>query len=92
MKCAHILVNGTVQGVGFRFFVKQQADALELTGWVRNRLDEKVEILVQGEEHQLEKFISVVRVGPSMAIVTDLALEWSTPVMEVKRFSIAPTE
>ena len=91
-KCVHILVDGTVQGVGFRYFVQQQANALNLKGWVRNRLDDKVEILAQGEESQLNNLTAIVRVGPSMANVTSVVVEWSTPVVEFKRFSIAPTE
>lgn len=91
-KCVHMLVDGHVQGVGFRYFVQQQATALNLTGWVRNRLDDQVEILAQGDESQLQKLVSVVRVGPALANVTSLAVDWSTPVVTYKRFSITPTE
>ena len=91
-KCVHIIAEGLVQGVGFRYFVQQQAQALNLTGWVRNRFDEKVEILAQGEEIELQKLISLVRVGPSMAHVTNLTTEWSSPVTAYSRFSIASTE
>ena len=92
VKSVHIIVEGTVQGVGFRYFVQQQAIALKLTGWVRNKHDEKVEILAQVEEIQLQQLITFVRVGPSMAHVTDLEIEWSFPVVAFKRFSIAPTD
>jgi len=91
-KCVHMLVEGTVQGVGFRYFVQQQAIALNLTGWVRNRLDEKVEILAQGDESSLFKLSAIVRVGPPMANITHVTEEWSIPVVEFKRFSIAPSE
>jgi len=92
VKTIHITVDGTVQGVGFRYFVQQQAIALKLTGWVRNKHDEKVEILAQGEEIQLQHLLALVRVGPSMAHVTDLEIEWSSPVVAFTRFSIASTE
>lgn len=81
-----------MQGVGFRYFVQQQAIALHLTGWVRNRHDEKVEILAHGKELQLQRLITLTRIGPSMAQVTDLEIEWSSPVGAFTRFSIAPTE
>jgi len=87
-----MLVEGTVQGVGFRYFVQQQAHALNLTGWVRNRLDEKVEILAQGDESNLFKLSAIVQVGPPMANITRVTVEWSIPVVEFKRFSIAPSE
>jgi len=89
LKCVHILVEGVVQGVGFRYFVQHQAMALGLTGWVRNRFDDRVEILAQGSETELQHFIALVRVGPSSAIVTDLAIEWSRPSASFQRFSIA---
>lgn len=90
-KCAHILVQGRVQGVGFRYFVKNTADMAGVTGWVRNRYDERVEILAQGDPANLEKFITVVRVGPSAAFVSDLNIEWREPDPAFTRFSIAPT-
>ena len=80
-KCVHMLVEGTVQGVGFRYFVQQQAHALNLTGWVRNRLDEKVEILAQGDESNLFKLSAIVQVGPPMANITRVTVEWSIPVV-----------
>lgn len=87
-----MLVEGSVQGVGFRYFVKQQADTLNLTGWVRNRMDGKVEILAQGDESKLQQLVSAVHIGPSMGYVRNVAAEWSVPVVEFTRFSIAPTE
>ncbi len=92
IKCIHLLVEGTVQGVGFRYFVQQQANALSLTGWVRNLMDDKVEILAQGDENKLTQLLAAVRVGPPMAHVTQVTVEWSSPVVFYKRFSIAPSE
>ncbi len=89
LKCVHILVDGVVQGVGFRFFVQHQAMAIGLTGWVRNRSDDRVEILAQGSETELQHLIALVRVGPSSATVTDLEIEWSRPSTSFQRFSIA---
>lgn len=89
LKCVHILVEGVVQGVGFRFFVQHQAMALGLTGWVRNRFDDRVEILAQGPETDLQQLIALVRVGPPSATVTDLVIEWSRPSASFQQFSIA---
>lgn len=92
IRVVHILAEGLVQGVGFRYFVQQQAQSLNLVGWVRNRHDEKVEILAQGDETALIRLISIVRAGSSMSRVTNLEVRWSAPETEFKRFSIAPTE
>ena len=90
-RCLHMLVSGTVQGVGFRYYVQQQAQDLQLTVWVRNRLDERVEILAVGPLDQLQKLASLVRIGPRNGLVTDLDIEWMPPQQVYTRFSIAPT-
>ncbi|HOW91453.1 MAG TPA: acylphosphatase [Anaerolineaceae bacterium] len=91
LKNAHILVEGRVQGVGFRYFVKNLASELRITGWVRNRFDDRVEILAQGTPSDLTRFIAAVRVGPPSAQVT--SLETDSPPIEnrFERFSIAPS-
>lgn len=48
MKQARVIISGFVQGIGFRHFVKKEAEKLGLTGWVRNISDNKVEALLQG--------------------------------------------
>jgi acylphosphatase len=90
-KSAHILVLGRVEGVGFRYYVKNVADQTGVTGWVRNRFDERVEILAQGDQEKMEKFIALVRVGPSASLVTDMAIEWCVADPAFSKFSIAPT-
>jgi len=52
----HATVTGKVQGVYFRAWVCDQAQSLDLTGWVRNLQDGKVEVLVQGAPDALEEF------------------------------------
>lgn len=89
--CAHILVEGKVQGVGFRYFVKRVAEETNLTGWVRNLYDERVEIIAQGKPDQLAIFIAAVREGPTSALVSNLTIEWLDPDPSFLRFSIAPT-
>lgn len=91
-KCVHIIASGLVQGVGFRYYVKQQADVLNLYGWVRNRYDDTVEILAQGDALHLTDLVSRVRTGPSRAQVTNLDVEWSEPSVKFTKFSIAPTD
>lgn len=60
-KGLHIYFSGTVQGVGFRYAAKRIADGLAVTGWVRNLPDGRVEMLAEGEESELQKFLETVR-------------------------------
>jgi len=68
----HFLVEGDVQGVGFRHFTWRMANRLGLTGWVRNLPDGKVEALADGEPARLSQFEAELRRGPGMASVTNL--------------------
>ena len=54
-------VRGRVQGVGFRFFVLQQAVAMGLTGWVRNTSEGMVEVVAEGGSASLEELLAVLR-------------------------------
>lgn len=63
------IVTGRVQGVGFRWFVRVQALALGLRGWVRNREDGSVEALAVGRADQLDELEADLRRGPPAARV-----------------------
>ncbi|HTJ23558.1 MAG TPA: acylphosphatase [Gemmatimonadaceae bacterium] len=74
----HVLVRGRVQGVGFRWYVREAARDLGLAGWVRNRPDGAVEIAAEGDAPRVERLRDMLRAGPSGASVTavdDLADE-----------------
>ncbi|HEY0971169.1 MAG TPA: acylphosphatase [Gemmatimonadales bacterium] len=64
------VVVGRVQGVGFRWFVRQEARRLGLAGWVRNLADGSVELMVAGEESAVRRLLDHVAVGPDAAHVT----------------------
>lgn len=66
------MVGGKVQGVGYRYFVKIQADLLSLKGWVRNLADGDVEVQAFGTEMQLNSFLSQLKKGPPLAKVEKL--------------------
>jgi acylphosphatase len=70
------IVKGRVQGVGFRAFVHRQATALELTGFVRNRWDNTVEVLAEGYLAQLEKMQAALERGPTGSNVTAVETTW----------------
>jgi len=76
----HMLVEGLVQGVGFRWFVARHAEALGLRGYVANLYNGSVEIEAAGDRSLLEQFIKEIKVGPRSAHVTDLHVEWRDPI------------
>lgn len=65
----HIIVTGQVQGVGFRYYTHKEAQALKLTGFVRNLPDGSVEIEAQGTDHHIESLVEWTKKGPQNAIV-----------------------
>jgi acylphosphatase len=60
----HFLVQGRVQGVGFRWFVHREASELELRGWVRNTEDGHVEVVAAGEMPDLDELRASLKRGP----------------------------
>lgn len=69
------LVSGRVQGVGFRYFVAREAEALGLAGWVRNLPDGQVEVLAEGTEPQLSTLEGRLWQGPPHARVATVGVE-----------------
>jgi acylphosphatase len=73
MKTRQIRVSGRVQGVGFRYALRDEAQRLGLAGWVRNRADGSVEALLQGGAQAVEALVRWARRGPRAARVETLA-------------------
>ena len=65
----HVLVRGRVQGVGFRWFVRQRASSLGLAGWVKNRADGTVEVAAEGSSDAVERLRQILERGPDGADV-----------------------
>jgi acylphosphatase len=72
---AHVLISGRVQGVSFRYYTRQTAERLGLSGWVRNLMDGRVEAWFEGEESAVEQMIDWCREGPSAAVVESVEIE-----------------
>ncbi len=72
----HTTVRGRVQGVFFRASVEDKAVQLGLTGYVRNRPGNVVEVIAEGEKANLEKLAEYLKVGPPAAAVTDVSTTW----------------
>lgn len=77
MRC-RVVVRGRVQGVGFRWFVRERARELGLAGCVCNRTDGSVEVQAEGDQAAVESLLGSLRTGPNGAQV--LGLEMLAPV------------
>lgn len=81
----HVAVRGRVQGVGFRWFVRERARQLGLAGWVRNDRDGSVEVAARGPTDALRALEAALREGPRGAHVTavdDLGGALDAPIDE----------
>lgn len=87
----HATVEGRVQGVGFRAFVEQSAELLNLKGWVRNRWDGAVEVVAEGQRQDLERMLAVLRRGPRASNVSEVVFEWQAATGEFTYFSVRMT-
>jgi acylphosphatase len=85
---ATLQVTGQVQGVNFRSSTKAEADALCLTGWVRNRPDGSVEVVIEGPKGAAQQLIDWCQHGPVLARVEGLTIEWQAASGEFSEFKI----
>ena len=83
-----LVITGRVQGVGFRWYVQRQAQALGLSGEVSNRSDGAVLVEAEGGRHGLEQLLAAAREGPGSAIVEDVAALWSEGPARYRGFHI----
>jgi len=83
-------VSGYVQGVGFRYFVCQRAEALGVAGSVRNLPSGSVEVEAEGPRVALETLLRELHEGPPHAQVADVTVEWHEPA-GVREFRIRTT-
>jgi acylphosphatase len=72
MAFAHVVVDGRVQGVGFRWFVREHARRVEVAGWVRNNPDGSVELCASGTDAALGELLDIVARGPTGAAVREV--------------------
>lgn len=82
------IINGEVQGVGFRYFVKNKAEELNITGWVRNLQDGTVEILAVGPIPALEQFMHCLKAGSIGSRVEKAQFQWFQESKTYSRFEI----
>lgn len=92
MKRLHAVVQGRVQGVGFRYFVQERAHDLQLAGSVRNLRNGDVEVIAEGEKGALEALLVALQNGPRGAHVENVITVWSPATGELAGFRVAGTQ
>jgi acylphosphatase len=84
-----VLFSGHVQGIGFRYTVKHTALGFDVTGWVKNLADGRVELLVEGEREELEAFQAAIPEAGLRRFIRETQAEWSNGTGEFRGFEIA---
>ena len=83
-----VVIEGRVQGVGFRYATCTQAEKLGLRGWVRNLPDRRVEALFEGNKTDLETMLAWCQKGPALARVKNVEVSWNTASPQYTRFEV----
>lgn len=86
---AHVFISGNVQGVNFRWSTKREAQRLEITGWVRNLPDGRVEAVFEGDSEAIHKMIGWCYDGPPASQVSNVEVNYSAPTEEFSAFRIS---
>jgi acylphosphatase len=77
-----------VQGVFYRDNTRRWASSLDLSGWVRNLPDGRVETVVEGQKEQIERLVKKLKEGPPLSRVDDVQTEWEDFAGEFSGFRI----
>jgi len=88
MKRLHLKIHGKAQGVFFREKTRQVAQDLDLKGYVKNTVDNCVEIVAEGEELALKKLLDWCKIGTEHADVNNVKEDWGNEVGEFEEFKI----
>jgi acylphosphatase len=85
---AEIIVNGLVQGVGFRYFVFRKAEKFGLKGFTKNLYSGEVITVAEGPRYLIEELFSEIKIGPGYSDVKNASIRWSEAKNEFNRFEI----
>ena len=86
-KSVRIYIDGAVQGIFFRNFVKEEAEKHDLRGFVRNLEDGRVEIFLEGDNVKVDEMVEICRKGPKHAQIRNLEIK-SEKFQDFKQFKI----
>ena len=86
-KAKRLYINGTVQGIFFRQFVKENAERSDVRGFVRNLEDGRVEVFIEGDGKDVDKMIELCKKGPRHAQIRNVEIK-EEKVQDFKEFKI----
>ena len=89
---AEIIVEGCVQGVGYRAFVQRKAAQLALRGYVMNLKDGRVRVRVEGSREAIEELARDLEKGPPLARVETVSVSWRLPTGRFTSFDVRYAE
>lgn len=84
----HCHIKGRVQGVGFRYFVMNEAENRSLSGWVRNTDSGEVEAVFSGAKSSIESMLLALQQGPPLSRILRVDFDWEEPDPALKGFEI----
>jgi len=87
-KRATVFYTGRVQGVGFRYMAREIACGYELTGYVRNLYDGRVELVAEGVAEEVEAFLEAVRTSQLESHIRNADVNWQDATGEFRGFDI----
>ncbi len=85
---AHLFISGRVQMVLFRASTQRKAKKFGVKGFVKNLPDKRVEVVIEGEQENVQKLIEWCRKGPMLAKIKDVAVTQENYTGEFNKFSI----
>ena len=88
LKRLHVLFKGRVQGVGFRYTAESIAHRLELTGWVKNLTDGRVELVCEGPKEKIEALFSEIQASSLGRHIKAVDCRWEEPTNKFKDFRV----
>ena len=91
MPTLELRITGRVQGVGFRYALRDEANRLAVSGWVRNRSDGSVQALAQGSPEAVEALLAWARRGPPGSRVSEVIATALQNAQACAGFEIRPT-
>lgn len=88
IKRVHAIIYGKVQNVYYRMYAEAEGTKLGIAGWVRNRPDDSVEAIMEGEAEKVDAMIKWLHEGPPTATVTRVDIREERPIGETGKFNI----
>ncbi|MGD0016935.1 MAG: acylphosphatase [Verrucomicrobiia bacterium] len=87
-KRARVYYSGRVQGIGFRYTAREVACGYEVTGFVQNLSDGRVEMAAEGEQEEVVAFLDAIKVSQLGSHIRQADVTWLEPCNEEKQFEI----